>query len=425
MIVTRIEALGFRSLRYVSQRLDPFHILVGPNASGKSTFLDVLAFLGDLQRVGLQQAVTGNASYSVPPRATDPQHLAWMRRGKTIELAVEMPVHDGDRSRSTNGPAGVCRYEVAIDVSEPSRIAAETLWLKPDDGARPEPERTEFPSSPEPPARIVTDSGKRSPRGWRRVLSRRGQPERVIFRSETSRRSIPFNIAADRSALANLPEDDEIFPAATRFRQMLAGGVQRVAPRSDAMRRPSPPSSSDSYRPDASNLPHVIDAVATEAPERYADWLWHVREALPDVENVTTIRRPEDGYRYLVVHYRNGLEAPSWLVSDGTLRFLALTLLAYLPKPSGPYLVEEPENGIHPANVETVLDSLSSVYDAQILMATHSPTIARLARTDQLLCFARNDESGTDVVIGSAHPRLRDWPGVVDLGLLLASGVLG
>ena len=87
--------------------------------------------------------------------------------------------------------------------------------------------------------------------------------------------------------------------------------------------------------------------------------------------------------------------------------------------------MEEPENGIHPANVETVLDSLSSIHDAQILLATHSPAVARLARVDQLLCFARNDESGTDVVIGSSHPRLRRWPGVVDLGLLLASGVLG
>ena len=47
-------------------------------------------------------------------------------------------------------------------------------------------------------------------------------------------------------------------------------------------------------------------------------------------------KRPEDGHRYLVVHYRNGFEAPSWLVSDGTLRFLALTLLAYLPHPERP-----------------------------------------------------------------------------------------
>ena len=43
--VSEIEALGFRSLRYVSQRLEPFHVLGGPNASGESPFLDVLAFL--------------------------------------------------------------------------------------------------------------------------------------------------------------------------------------------------------------------------------------------------------------------------------------------------------------------------------------------------------------------------------------------
>ena len=426
MIVTRVEALGFRSLRYVSQRLEPFHVLVGPNASGKSAFLDVLAFLGDLQRVGVGQAVTGNAAQGVPLRAVDPQHLTWMRRGSTFELAVEATVPDDLRRHLQNGAAEVCRYEVAVGVSEPLRVATETLWLKPDGGADSGgSERTEFPNPPEPPARIVTDSAKRAPKGWRRIVSRGGEPERVTFRAETSARSIPLRILTDRTALFNLPGDEEMFPVASWFRRMLGAGVRRIAPWGDAMRRPSPPGSADSYRPDASNLPHAIDAMAIETPGRHADWLWHVREALPDVENVTTIRRSEDGHRYLVVHYRNGLEAPSWLVSDGTLRFLALTLLAYLPGPHGPYLVEEPENGIYPGNVETLMDSLSSIRDAQILLATHSPAVVRQVRTDQLLCFARNDKNGTDVVIGSAHPRLRDWPGVVDLGLLHASGVLG
>ena len=425
MIVTRIEALGFRSLRYVSQPLGPFHVLVGPNASGRSAFLDVLAFLGDLQRVGVQQAIAGNEALDVPLRAVDPQHLTWMRRGSTFELAVEATIPDELRERLKDRRAGTCRYEVVIDVSLPLRIAAETLWLRPDGGAAPERERTDFPNPPEPPARIVTDPAKRAPAGWRRIVSRGNEPERVTLRSEISARSMPFRIPADRPALANLPGDEEIFPAANRFWRMLVAGVGRIAPWGDAMRRPIPPGSSDFYRPDASNLPHVIDAVAIEAPERYADWLWHVREALPDVENITTIKRPEDGHRYLVVHYRNGLEAPSWLVSDGTLRFLALTLPAYLPYPEGPYLIEEPENGIHPRNVETLMDSLSSIYGAQILLATHSPDVLRCVKTDQLLCFARDDKHGTDVVAGSAHPRLRDWPGVVDLGLLHASGVLG
>lgn len=38
-MITRIEALGFRSLRYVAQDIEPFQALVGPNGSGKSSFL--------------------------------------------------------------------------------------------------------------------------------------------------------------------------------------------------------------------------------------------------------------------------------------------------------------------------------------------------------------------------------------------------
>ena len=48
----------------------------GPNASGKSTFLDILAFLGDLQRAGLRQAITGNAQLGIPLRAADPRHAS-------------------------------------------------------------------------------------------------------------------------------------------------------------------------------------------------------------------------------------------------------------------------------------------------------------------------------------------------------------
>jgi hypothetical protein len=32
-----------------------------------------------------------------------------------------------------------------------------------------------------------------------------------------------------------------------------------------------------------------------------------------------------------MIRYKNGIEVPSWALSDGTLRLLALTLLAYVP----------------------------------------------------------------------------------------------
>ena len=424
----RVEALGYRSLRYVSRALGPFHVLVGPNASGKSTFLDVVAFLGDLLRHSPEDAIAGNPQRGIPLRATDAKHLTWMRQGNRFELAVEMSIPADRRSRLENGEESVCRYEVAVDVSGPLSIVGETLWLKPRAKTSPDASGDQlalFPVTPPPPDSIVPAPNKQAPKGWRRVVSRGTEPERVTFRSETSGWQNPFRIGADKSALASLPADEERFPVATWFREMLEGGVQRIVLSSEEMRRPASPGRSRAFLPDGSNLPHVVHALEREHPDRHTHWVNHVREALPDVESVTTREREEDRHRYLVLRYKSGLEAPSWLVSDGTLRLLALTLLAYLPDATGIYLIEEPENGIHPRALETVIQSLSSVYGAQVLLATHSPLVASLAELEQILCFARTEEGATDIVVGSEHPRLRKWKGAVDLGTLLASGVLG
>ena len=56
-MIRRIEVLNYRCLRYVSQPLEHFHVLVGPNASGKSTFLDVLGLIRDLLTKGLDDAI--------------------------------------------------------------------------------------------------------------------------------------------------------------------------------------------------------------------------------------------------------------------------------------------------------------------------------------------------------------------------------
>ena len=57
-MITLVEALNYRCLRYVHRPLKPFHVLVGPNASGKSTFLDVIGFLSDLVSGGLDRALS-------------------------------------------------------------------------------------------------------------------------------------------------------------------------------------------------------------------------------------------------------------------------------------------------------------------------------------------------------------------------------
>ncbi len=408
----RIEALRYRSLLHVSQSLGSFHVLAGPNACGKSTFLDVPAFMGDVLDRGVASAIWGDERLGIPMRATDARHLTWRRQGGTFELAVEMIIPENLRSTrdSQNGNRTVCRYEVAIDVDGLPKFNVENLWLKPESSADPEPSRGSlFPQKSTPPAHIVYRGPAPGTMGWKKLISRsEAGPRYVNYRSETTHWRTRFRIEATRSALVNLPEDREHFPVAIWFRETLKG-VTRIVLSSEAMRLPSPPAAADELLPDGSNLPHIVHALECNHREHYLRWLRHLQEILPNVESVTTREREEDRRRYLVLSYDTGLVLPAWLVSDGTLRLMALTLLAYIPDLSGTYLIEEPENGVHPRAVKNVIRSLSSVYGARILLTTYSSLVARLARPDQLLCLALADNGETDIVAGNEHPRLKNY----------------
>jgi hypothetical protein len=399
--------------------------LIGPNASGKSTFLDVVAFLADVvrEREGVAAAVAA--------RAPDVRDLFWMREGDAFELAVEAAIPEG-MLRRKNGAYACVRYEVRVGLhpeTGETGLLAETLWLRPElphkNIRRTLVRRLRFPIPRVPPETIVHSPGKRAPTGWRKVLNKVPESGNDYFRSETSDWNNLFRLGPRRSVLANLPEDEEKFPVSIWFRRFLLEGVQRLTLNSAALRRSSPPGSPRRFLPDGSNLPWVIRDLKERAPHRLREWIAHLNTALPDLKGVRTVVRSEDRHRYLALDYGTGLRVPSWLVSDGTLRMLALTILAYIPDLEGIYLIEEPENGIHPRAVETVLQSLSSVYSAQVLLATHSPVILSLATPEQVLCFARTDQGAADVVRGSEHPRLRKWRQETDLGTLFASGVLG
>lgn len=412
-MICRVEALRYRCLKYIKKELGNFHILVGPNASGKSTFLDVISFLGDIVREGLETSVRKRT-----PNYTD---LIWLKEENSFELAIEMRIPE--RYREITGRTGNCRYEIAVGkIPETGEfgILSETMWFKPIEkaGIRQWPL---FPSPPEPPGTIIIGGTRKN---WKKVVNKvKGGNDN--FYAETKGFDHAFKLGPQKSALANLPEDENKFPVATWLKRTLVQGIQILMLNSEVMKRPSPPGMPKYFRTDGSNLPWVIDRLNTEDPDRFCDWLEHLRTALPDLKHIKTVLREEDKHRYIVLAYQNGLEVPSWTISDGTLRMLALTILAYLPDIEGTLLIEEPENGIHPKAIETVFQSLSSVYNAQVLIATHSPVIISAAHIENILCFAKSTEGATDVINGKDHPDLKEWKGETSLDVLFASGVLG
>ena len=77
-----IEAKRYRCLKDISQRLNPFEILVGPNGSGKTTFLDTVAFLSDFVSKGLEAAVEA--------RTANFHDLTWGRAGdSSLQFLIE------------------------------------------------------------------------------------------------------------------------------------------------------------------------------------------------------------------------------------------------------------------------------------------------------------------------------------------------
>lgn len=412
-MVRLIEALNYRCLRYIRQPLADFQVLVGPNASGKTTFLDVISFLGDLVSVGLEEAVR--------KRTTDFQDLVFMHESDRFELAVEMEIPEDLRLLL---PYKAVRYGVSIGWMEQeneAHILDEKVILK-DKIEDTCTQRDSFPQPIQPPDTLMTGKVKR---GHRTIISKTSEGNDNYRPEDGEQGNFLFRLGPTKSSLGNLPADKTRFPISTWLRDLLRDGVEQIMLNSKALRQSSPPGQGLSFHSDGSNLPWVLDRLKEDDPGRYAEWIEHVRTALPDMKDVRSIDLPDTRHRYLKIIYDNGMDVPSWTESDGTLRLLALTLPAYLPDFKGIYLIEEPENGVHPMAMETVFQSLKSVYSAQILMATHSPVVLGQAQPRDVLCFKKDSAGATDIVRGDEHPKLENWQGSVNLADLYASGVLG
>ena len=422
-MIRRIQALHYRCLRYVDVRLDRFHVLVGPNASGKSTLLDVVQFMGDMVSAGLEAAVE--------KRTRNFQDLVWDRPGQDLgfELAVEFDIPAEVKEKlPRDKPFELFRYEIAIrEGRDGIRIDSERGLLMPRKKEPPMRQPLLFPDPPAAPETILM-GGKRP--GSRTILSK-SRGGRDNFNIEVSEEAgkgwaISISFGPGRSTLGNLPESPDKFPVSTYVKRLLDTGMQRLFLDSSRMRQSSPPDRRrEVFSPDGSNLPRVVRRLRKEHGDAFDDWLRHVRAALPEIEDIRVVEREDDRHCYLMLCYESGVEVPSWMLSDGTLRLLALTLPAYLRDTGKVYLMEEPENGLHPGVMEDVYDALCSVYGSQVLLATHSPVFLSRVDLEQVLCFGKDADGATDVVPAREHPGLKDWQGSPNLSVFFAAGVLG
>lgn len=415
-MLRRIEALGYRCFRHVEVELDDFQILVGPNAAGKSTLLDAILFLGEF--------VTDGLDIPIRKRTGVFRDLVWNRpvENPTLEIAVEVELPTEIRERLPYGSThDRLRYEVAARQSPlHGPYISHERWFPVTISALPDRHTVRFPNPTTPPKTIFKDlppelqQASRDRADW--IGGHTNQP--------------PPSTAADRrrcaSSALGLSFSRSDVDSISHWLDRALWDVVRVVLCNSALRCPSPPDAhSRRFNSFGCNLPWLVQILKTAHPHAYLSWLAHVRCVIPELTSVDTVERTDDHHAYLVLTYSTGLRTPSCKVSDGTLRLLALTLLAYLPNQARRCIVEQPENGIHPLALDVVYDSLRSMDDSQVFVATHSPTLVRRAEATEILCFAKDADGATDIVRGDRHPRLRNWLDSADTSLVFATGVFG
>ena len=412
-MVTRVQVLNYKNLKYIDINLKPFVLLVGPNGSGKSNFLDIFSLLRDI--------LSNDCVYAVEKRSSNFRELVWNHQKSNIEIAIELKIPE-DKSENFSR----ARYEIRLchDETEGIVIDKENLFLiKKEIQMESHTEQSDlFPVASESSTCIITPLNKRTA-GWKKIIGRSREGIANYYSATKKTWNLSYQFRRAQSSLAGISEDETRFPLALRVKKILKEGVQFLQLNSAAMRSPCRADDPVDLQMDGSNLPKVINFLKEKHPDYFERWLEHIKSAMPEIVNIGVRERPEDRSLYIYITCDN-LELPSWLLSKGTLRLLAHTLIAYLPVKDQIYIIEEPENGIHPPAIESLYQSVSSVYDNQILLVTYSPAILNLSQAEDILCFSKKESGAVDIIRGNEHPNLKGWKKEVDLATLYTSGVL-
>lgn len=384
-MITAIKVKNFKGIRETHKvELSAFHVLVGPNGSGKSTFLDVIEFIRACLQDGPRR--------SVESRAPEFRDLTFMRRGGLIEFDVWLDLSSvlpEEKGKSLH-------YRLAIAADERFGVG------------------------------VVEESLERQSKPKAVKLLGKSANGKDTYRREAGNYQDVFLFGADKLALSQTPPDEHRYPTGNAVRAFLTQGVRYIQLNSPAMRQPALATRPTELELDGTNLARVVGRLYRTNGTRDAlrRWTEHLRDALDDLESIQWASRESDNAEYLLLKFTNGLECPSWLLSDGSLRMLALTLPAFLPASSRIYMVEEPENGVHPKALDIIIKALAAIPQAQVFVATHSPLVVQQIGIEPLLCFSR-DSRGVHIVRGTLQSALKNWNGIPDLGTIFASRVLG
>jgi predicted ATPase len=204
----------------------------------------------------------------------------------------------------------------------------------------------------------------------------------------------------------------------------------------EVLREASPAMDILELEPNGRGLSGFYDTLSSRDPDRFKSAERALRRGIPEAREIRVLDTG-DRRRLLAVVRDDGREFTARVLSDGTLRFLALIALAYAPQPPGLVCFEEPENGVHPGRLSFIVDTLRGISQrgaeggrrSQVLVNSHSPYLVDLLEPNEMLVASLTDKSQTRFVsvgydLFTGQPALKSFleSGEQTLGELWSQG---
>jgi len=397
-MLTRIQVKGYKSFRSVEINLKPFTTIVGPNNAGKSNLFDLLGLISRVAQKPLEQAFAAHRGDAI-----ESFYLAKPDQNPCIEVTLDLDLrgmrHPYDSSKEV--PFPYVRYQLAIE-SDPTHVL---LTIKNEKLEDINPEKRKRRKNPF--LEIAQENGEQ----FLKVVPERGGKPRQ------------FPLDSQRSVMTVI-DDVEFYPTLCAVQQSFASWrFFHFDPQ--ALREPSPLMNIHQIEPNGRGLSGFLDTLSRTDEKRFRAIEWAICTAIPEVEQIDLVETG-DRRRLIVLRQRENRNHTARVISDGTLRFLALAALAYAADPPALVCLEEPENGVHPWRLDFIVKLLRGIARereneprAQVLVNSHSPYLVDLLYAEEMvIAEMKNGETIFRNVDLFSRPALREMleSGEITLG---------
>jgi energy-coupling factor transporter ATP-binding protein EcfA2 len=167
-------------------------------------------------------------------------------------------------------------------------------------------------------------------------------------------------------------------------------------------------------------LPAVYDAIISRDLPAYVSINRRFTELYPTVKSIS-LKNPTQSSKAIGVQLHDGHWVGADFMSEGMLYYLAFAALPYLT-PAAMILIEEPENGLHPARIREVMHVLREISKTtQVLLATHSPLVVNELEPEEVTVLTRKPDEGTKGRLMKDTPNFAERSKVYALGELWVS----